>query len=86
MEVVPDDPVQMAFKIPVGRLYIAGVLVAKLEEVFKADCKTIRSLGDAIVSRDPQRIARVLLGHGVTQKHAPAIDNYVARRWEKLFA
>ena len=86
MEVVPDDPDQMAFKMLAGRLYNAGVLVAKLEEVFKADRKTIRSWGDAIVSRDPQRLARVLLGRGVNQKRTPAIDHYVARRWDELLA
>ena len=84
MEVVPDDPDQMAFKMLAGRLYNAGVLVAKLEEVFKADRKTIRSWGDAIVSRDPQRLARVLLGRGVNQKRTPAIDKYIVRRWAEL--
>jgi hypothetical protein len=86
MEVVPDDPDQMAFKMLAGRLYNAGVLVAKLEEVFKADRKTIRSWGEAIVSRDPERLARVLLGRGANQKRTPAIDNYVARRWPELRA
>ena len=37
MEVAPDGPEQMAFKIPAGRLYNAGVQAAKLEKVFKAD-------------------------------------------------
>jgi hypothetical protein len=81
IEVVPDDPNQMAFKMLAGRLYKAGVLVAKLEEVFKADRKTIRAWGDAIVSRDPERLARVLLGRGVNQKRTPAIDHYVVGRW-----
>jgi hypothetical protein len=84
MEVVPDDPDQMAFKMLAGRLYNAGVLVAKLEEVFKADRKTIRAWGEAIVSRDPERLARVLLGRGVNQKRTPAIDKYVVRRWAEL--
>jgi len=86
MEVVPDDPDQMAFKMLAGRLYNAGVQVAKLEEVFKADRKTIRSWGEAIVSRDPERLARVLLGRGVNQKRTPAIDKYVVRRWDELLA
>jgi hypothetical protein len=86
IEVVPDDPDQMAFKMLAGRLYNAGVLVAKLEEVFKADRKTIRAWGDAIVSRDPELLARVLLGRGVNQKRPPAIDHYVARRWPELLA
>jgi hypothetical protein len=67
-----------------GRLYNAGVLVAKLEEVFRADRKTIRSWGDAIVSRDPELLACVLLGRGVNQKRTPAIDKYVVRRWNEL--
>jgi hypothetical protein len=86
MEVVPDDPDQMAFKMLAGRLYNAGVLVAKREEVFKADRKTIRAWGEAIVSRDSERLARVLLGRGVNQKRTPAIDHYVARRWPELLA
>ena len=86
IEVVPDDPDQMAFKMLAGRLYNAGVLVAKLEEVFKADRKTIRAWGDAIVSRDPERLARVLLGRGVNQKRTSAIDKFVVRRWDELLA
>lgn len=84
MEVVPDDPSEMAYKMLVGRLYNAGVLVAKLEEVFKADRKTIRSWGLAIRSRDPEHLARVLLGRGVNQKRTRAIDHYVARRLPEL--
>lgn len=84
MEVVPDDPAKMAFKMLAGRLYNAGVLVAKLEEVFRADRKTIRSWGDAIVSRDPELLAYVLLGRGVNQKRTPAIDKFVLRRWKEL--
>jgi hypothetical protein len=86
IEVVPDDPGQMAFKMLAGRLYNTGVLVAKLEEVFRADRKTIRSWGLAIRSRDPEHLARVLLGRGVNQKRTPAIDHYVARRWPELLA
>lgn len=74
----------MAFKMLAGRLYNAGVLVAKLEEVFKTDRKTIRSWGEAVVARDPERLARVLLGRGVNQKRTPAIDKYVAWRWAEL--
>jgi len=84
MEEVPDDPDDMADKMLVGRLYKAGVLVARLEEVFKADRKTIRSWGLAIPSRDPEHLARVLLGRGVNRKRTPAIDHYVARRWPEL--
>jgi hypothetical protein len=86
MEVVPDDPDQMAFKMLAGGLYNAGVLVAKLEEVFKADRKTIRAWGEAIVSRDPEHLARVLRGRGVNQKRTPAIDKFVVRRWDELLA
>jgi hypothetical protein len=86
MEEVPDDPADMAYKMLVGRLYNAGVLVAKLEDAFKADRKTIRSWGLAILSRDPEHLARVLLGRGVNQKRTPAIDHYVARRWGELIA
>ena len=86
IEIVPDNPEDMAFKMLAGRLYNTGVLVAKLEEIFRADRKTIRSWGEAIVSRDPERLARVLLGRGVNQKRTSAIDHYVARRWDELLA
>jgi hypothetical protein len=80
MEVVPHDPDAMAYKLLVGRLYNAGLRVATLEEVFKVDRKTLRSWGQAILSRDPEHLARVLLGRGINQKRTPAINNYVARR------
>lgn len=84
LESVPNDPEDMAFKMMVGRLYNMGILVAKLEEVFKADRKTMRSWGLAILSRDPDLLYRVMLGRGVNQKRTPAIDRYAARRWTEL--
>ena len=59
MEVVPDDPDDMAFKMMVGRLYNAGVMVTTLEDVFKTDRKTIRSWGLAILSRDPDILSLI---------------------------
>ncbi len=84
MEVVADDPDQMAFKMLAGRLYNTGIRVATLEEVFRTDRKTLRTWGLAILSRDPERLARVLLGRGVSQKRTAAIDKYVLRRWAEL--
>ncbi len=83
-EVVPDDPEHPAFKMMVGRLANARVRLATLEDVFDVDRKTIRSWGKAILSRDPELLARVLLGRGVNQKRTPAIDKYVVRRWAEL--
>ena len=86
MEVVPDDPDDMAFKMMVGRLYNAGVMVTTLEDVFKSDHKTIRSWGQAILSRDPDILHRVMLGRWVNRKRTPAIDKYVALRRAELLA
>jgi hypothetical protein len=86
MEVVPDDPDDMAFKMMVGRLYNAGVMVTTLEDVFKSDRKTIRSWGLAILSRDPDILHRVMLGRWVNRKRTPAIDKYVALRRAELLA
>jgi len=70
----------------VGRLFNAKVRRATLEDVFDVDRKTIRSWGRAIRSRDPELLARVLLGRGVNQKRTPDIDRYVIRRWAQLRA
>lgn len=81
LEVVPDDPEHPTFKMMAGRLANAGVRIATLEEVFTVDRKTIGSWEQAILSRDPERLARVLLGRAVNVKRSPAIDQYVVRRW-----
>ena len=86
LEVVPGDPEHPAYKMMVGRLANAKVRLATLEDVFEVDRKTIRSWGKAILSRDPDQLARVLLGRGVNQKRTPAIDKYVVRRWAELRA
>ena len=84
LEVVPDDNTHPAFKMMVGRLANANVKIATLEEVFGVDRKTIRSWGQAIQSRDPNLLERVLLGRSVNQKRTPTIDKYVVRRWAEL--
>ena len=86
LEVVPADPEHPAFKMMVGRLANAKVRLASLEDVFNVDRKTIRSWGKAILSRDLESLARILLGRGVNQKRTPAIDKYVVRRWAELRA
>jgi len=86
LEVIPDDPEHPTFKMMVGRLANAKVRIATLEDVFNVDRKTIRSWGKAIVSRDLELLARVLLGRAVNLKRTPAIDKYVLRRWPQLRA
>ena len=86
MEIVPDDPDAMAFKMLAGRLYNAGVMVTTLEDVFKSDRKTIRSWGRAILSRDPDHLHRVMLGRSVSRKRTPAIDKYAILRRAELLA
>ena len=83
-EVVPNDHGQMAFKMLLGRLCNARVQITKLEEVFAVDRKTIRLWAGAILSRDPERLVRVLLGRDVNQKRSLAIDEYVVRRHAEL--
>jgi hypothetical protein len=86
LEVVPEDPEHPAFKMMVGRLANAKLRLATLEDVFNVDRKTIRSWGKAILSRDLELLARVLLGRGANQKRTPAIDKHVVRRWAELRA
>jgi hypothetical protein len=86
LEVVPDDPEHPAFKMMVGRLANAKVRLTTLQDVFHVDRKTIRSWGKAILSRDLELLAHVLLGRGVNQKRTPTIDRYVIRRWFELRA
>ena len=84
LEVVPVDNDHPAFKMMVGRLANANVRITTLADIFNVDRKTIRSWGKAIASRDPELLARVLLGRGVNQKRTSAIDKYVRRRWAQL--
>lgn len=84
LEVVPNAPEHMAFKMMVGRLYNAQVRIATLEEVFDVDRKTIRTWGLAIRSRDANQLARVMLGRGASQKRTPVIDRYIVRRRGEL--
>ena len=84
LEVVPNDPEHMAFRMMVGRLYNADIRTATLEEVFNLDRKTIRSWGLAILSRNPNLLARVMLGRAAKQKRTPAIDRFVVRRRQEL--
>ena len=84
LEVVPNDPEHMAFRMMVGRLYNADIRTATLEEVFNLDRKTIRSWGLAILSRNPNLLARVMLGRAAKQKRTAAIDRFVVRRRQEL--
>ena len=85
-EVVPNDHEHMAFKMMLGRLRNARVRITTLARVFEVDRKTIGLWGDAILSRDPERLQRVLSGHGANQKRTPAIDQYVRRRPRELLS
>ncbi|MGH9603353.1 MAG: hypothetical protein ACRD24_13295, partial [Terriglobales bacterium] len=84
LEVVPNDPQHSAYKLLVGRLYNAGLKVRVLEEVFQTDRKTIRLWGQALRSRDPEQLQRVLLGRETARKRTVAIEAYARQRWRQL--
>lgn len=86
LEVVPNDPEQIAYKLLAGRLYNARLKVAVLEEVFQVDRKTMRIWGKALLSRNPQELQRVLLGREFFRKRTAAVVAYARRRWPKLQA
>lgn len=86
LEVVPNDPGHSAYKLLAGRLYNGRVKVAVLEEVFQADRKTIRLWGQALLSRDPEQLHRVLLGREVSRKRTAAVNAYARQRWPQLQA
>ncbi len=86
LEIVPNESEHSAYKLLAGRLYNAGVKVRDLEEVFGADRKTMRLWGQALRSRDPEQLQRVLLGRGVSRKRTPAVEGYVRHRWRQLEA
>ena len=86
LEVVPNAPQHSAYKLLVGRLYNAKLKVRVLEEVFQADRKTIRLWGQALLSRDPEQLQRVLLGRQTARKRTPAIEAYARQRWGQLQA
>ncbi|MGH8589774.1 MAG: hypothetical protein ACREXX_10725, partial [Gammaproteobacteria bacterium] len=83
---MPNDPQHSAYKLLVGRLYNAGLKVRVLEEVFQTDRKTIRLWGQALRSRDPEQLQRVLLGRETARKRTAAIEAYARQRWRPLQA
>jgi hypothetical protein len=86
LEVVPDDRQDPMFRSMVARLRNAGLKLKSLVETFELDPKTIRSWGDALKSRDPERMQAMLFGPHAARKLTLAISSYVAKRLPELLA
>jgi hypothetical protein len=84
LEVVPADREHIAYRMLVARLYNAGLRVRTLAEVFSLDPKTMRAWGQALCSRDPALLQRMVLGPEAGRKRTAAIDGYVRQRWPQL--
>jgi len=84
LEVVSDDRNDPNFKMLVGRLYNAGLNLGVLQRTFQVDPKTMVRWGQALRSRDPQELLRVLAGRQADRKLTPEIEAFVRARWPDL--
>ncbi len=56
LERVDNDPQQIAYKILLGRLVNAGMVLAEMQRKFAHDPRTLKRWGEALKSNDPDVI------------------------------
>ena len=86
LEVVADDVSDPTFRCMVARLYNARLKLKTLVEVFSLDPKTIRSWGEALISRDPKRMSTMFFGPDAARKCTKQIEAFVRMRLPELKA
>lgn len=85
MEVVPDDPEHVQYKLMVANLYNAGLKVSSLEEVFGRDRKTMKAWGDALRSGDVRMLAQALGGRQNRRKLTAEIESFIRHRFADVY-
>ena len=84
LEEVADEVTDPTFRSMVARLYNARLKLKSLVEVFALDPKTIRSWGEALKSRDPQRMSVMFFGADAGRKRTALIEAFVRVRLPEL--
>lgn len=84
LEEVADEVTDPTFRSMVARLYNARLKLKSLVEVFGLDPKTIRSWGEALKSRDPQRMSVMFFGADAGRKRTALIEAFVRVRLPEL--
>ena len=80
LEEVADEVTDPTFRSMIARLYNARLKLKSLVEVFALDPKTIRSWGEALKSRDPQRMSVMFFGADAGRKRTALIEAFVRVR------
>ena len=84
-ERVKGDRKSCEYKLLLGRLYNANVMVSALEEAFKVNGKTLRRYGRAMVNGNADELVRVLSGRGGKRKLTTEIRSYVRMRFLRIY-
>lgn len=84
LEEVADDFQDPTWRSMVARLYNAKLKLKSLTEVFQIDPKTIRSWGEALKSRDPQRMSVMFFGADAGRKRTALVESFVRVRLPEL--
>jgi len=84
LEEVADDFQDPTYRSMVARLYNAKLKLKSLTEVFQIDPKTIRSWGEALKSRDPQRMSVMFFGADAGRKRTALVESFVRVRLPEL--
>jgi hypothetical protein len=85
LEIVDEDQDDPAFKLLLARLYNAQVKRKTLVETFGVALSTLRRLGEALSSGDPQRLLRVLAGRRHPRKLTPEILGFAEKRFSHIY-
>ena len=85
LEIVPDDPECVSYKMLLGRLYNSRVKLRSLCETFKVDPKTLRRWGRALKS-SPEEMVRLFGGRSAARKCTAEIESFIRVRWPDLLA
>ena len=84
LEVVPQDPTSVQYRMALGRLVNAGWEVTALGERFGHDTRTLRGWAEALLCPDPAAMLRGLSGRGADSKVTAEIVEFVLDWWEEL--
>ena len=84
LEEVAEEFTDPSFRSMIARLYNARLKLKTLVGVFGLDPKTIRSWGEALKSRDPQRMSVMFFGAEAGRKRTALIEAFVRVRLPEL--
>ena len=84
VEVVPNVPRHVQYKMALGRLANAKWPLRELERTFGHDHRTLVRWGEALRSPDPEFVCRVFAGRGPVPKVTEPLARFVSARHMEL--